>query len=111
MHLPHRISAIGAIVGYLHAGHQHRITACSRNILVEKGDIAQIVTLEFLPVALVGIEIDKQWMPLTGPVIGRQQQPVVAILVFARFARSEEHTSELQSLMRNSYAVFCLKKK
>src|SRR3546814_5939760 len=31
--------------------------------------------------------------------------PVVAIL------RSEEHTSELQSLMRISYAVFCLKKK
>src|SRR3546814_3365705 len=26
------------------------------------------------------------------------------------FARSEEHTSELQSLMRISYAVFCLKK-
>src|SRR3546814_7660484 len=25
--------------------------------------------------------------------------------------RSEEHTSELQSLMRNSYALFCLKKK
>src|SRR3546814_2718290 len=25
--------------------------------------------------------------------------------------KSEEHTSELQSLMRNSYAVFCLKKK
>src|SRR3546814_2045546 len=30
----------------------------------------------------------------------------------ARFGnRSEEHTSELQSLMRNSYAVFCLNKK
>src|SRR3546814_1638569 len=28
-----------------------------------------------------------------------------------RFLRSEEHTSELQSLMRISYAVFCLKKK
>src|SRR3546814_4651839 len=28
-----------------------------------------------------------------------------------RGARSEEHTSELQSLMRISYAVFCLKKK
>src|SRR3546814_1931714 len=27
------------------------------------------------------------------------------------FTRSEEHTSELQSLMRISYAVFCLKKK
>src|SRR3546814_10048134 len=31
---------------------------------------------------------------------------------FVRAAeRSEEHTSELQSLMRSSYAVFCLKKK
>src|SRR3546814_2818568 len=29
----------------------------------------------------------------------------------ASLARSEEHTSELQSLMRISYAVFCLKKK
>src|SRR3546814_5211275 len=29
----------------------------------------------------------------------------------ANLARSEEHTSELQSLMRISYAVFCLKKK
>src|SRR3546814_9175392 len=29
----------------------------------------------------------------------------------AMLARSEEHTSELQSLMRNSYAVFCLKNK
>src|SRR3546814_17402459 len=29
----------------------------------------------------------------------------------ARLPRSEEHTSELQSLMRISYAVFCLKKK
>src|SRR3546814_9253323 len=30
---------------------------------------------------------------------------------FCHFVRSEEHTSELQSLMRISYAVFCLKKK
>src|SRR3546814_3927560 len=29
----------------------------------------------------------------------------------AELARSEEHTSELQPLMRTSYAVFCLKKK
>src|SRR3546814_1323775 len=33
-------------------------------------------------------------------------RPTVSILI-----RSEEHTSELQSLMRISYAVFCLKKK
>src|SRR3546814_9534803 len=31
--------------------------------------------------------------------------------VLAAAGRSEEHTSELQSLMRISYAVFCLKKK
>src|SRR3546814_5092118 len=34
-----------------------------------------------------------------------------AIAVEERYSRSEEHTSELQSLMRISYAVFCLKKK
>src|SRR3546814_8928622 len=34
-----------------------------------------------------------------------------AHLVGDQDARSEEHTSELQSLMRISYAVFCLKKK
>src|SRR3546814_4545270 len=32
-------------------------------------------------------------------------------LIHRRSERSEEHTSELQSLMRISYAVFCLKKK
>src|SRR3546814_3175139 len=32
-------------------------------------------------------------------------------LCATRITRSEEHTSELQSLMRISYAVFCLKKK
>src|SRR3546814_10065598 len=36
--------------------------------------------------------------------------PLLDIAVTQR-ARSETHTSELQSLMRNSYAVFCLKKK
>src|SRR3546814_5698767 len=35
----------------------------------------------------------------------------VAILWQTAMGRSEEHTSELQSLMRISYAVFCLKKK
>src|SRR3546814_9972618 len=34
-----------------------------------------------------------------------------ALFQSSRAARSEEHTSELQSLMRISYAVFCLKKK
>src|SRR3546814_9989923 len=37
--------------------------------------------------------------------------PEVYVAESGLFFRSEEHTSELQSLMRISYAVFCLKKK
>src|SRR3546814_6076407 len=33
------------------------------------------------------------------------------LIQYLSYARSEEHTSELQSLMRISYAVFCLKQK
>src|SRR3546814_10203845 len=43
-----------------------------------------------------------------------EAEPPFGQFVFPRLAglrRSEEHTSELQSLMRISYAVFCLKKK
>src|SRR3546814_9709097 len=36
---------------------------------------------------------------------------ILVSLATVPIARSEEHTSELQSLMRISYAVFCLKKK
>src|SRR3546814_4935366 len=43
------------------------------------------------------------------PRRGRHRRAHGGRSVFAR--RSEEHTSELQSLMRISYAVFCLKKK
>src|SRR3546814_4537887 len=39
----------------------------------------------------------------------RGTDPNITVLALER--RSEEHTSELQSLMRISYAVFCLKKK
>src|SRR3546814_1061859 len=37
--------------------------------------------------------------------------PAVTAAIDGEFFRSEEHTSELQSLMRISYAVFCLQKK
>src|SRR3546814_2944052 len=39
------------------------------------------------------------------------QNKTQLLLARSTAARSEEHTSELQSLMRISYAVFCLKKK
>src|SRR3546814_3824096 len=53
------------------------------------------------PVA--SIEAMKMEAAITSPVDGVVERGVIG--------RSEEHTSELQSLMRISYAVFCLKKK
>src|SRR3546814_4539617 len=47
-------------------------------------------------------EIAVDVVPEEIPALERQRHPL---------HRSEEHTSELQSLMRISYAVFCLKKK
>src|SRR3546814_7657862 len=43
--------------------------------------------------------------------LARAQATLLSINNRAARVRSEEHTSELQSLMRISYAVFCLKKK
>src|SRR3546814_2672579 len=53
----------------------------------------------------------KAWSPRTGSRV--QHRTMTASLIDSRdfLDRSEEHTSELQSLMRISYAVFCLKKK
>src|SRR3546814_5670522 len=48
------------------------------------------------------------WAGTDGEVIGFDTGPGVGPI---NDWRSEEHTSELQSLMRISYAVFCLKKK
>src|SRR3546814_5938987 len=57
--------------------------------------------------------------PLAGPLAGLACWVVtdgkagmeIQCLGLAEALRSEEHTSELQALMRNSFAVFCLKKK
>src|SRR3546814_7448360 len=51
---------------------------------------------------VAGLQIQGPWRQ--GDVDLHRQQPV-------REGRSEEHTSELQSLMRISYAIFCLKNK
>src|SRR3546814_5726305 len=63
------------------------------------------------------------WSRLRGSALIGQGKPLrlfsPSVPFFTQFrnlltqqpVRSEEHTSELQSLMRNSYAVFCLKKK
>src|SRR3546814_5987901 len=53
-------------------------------------------------------ELASRWMTAED---ARERLPDLGKARDAASARSEEHTSELQSLMRISYAVFCLKKK
>src|SRR3546814_5339505 len=49
-------------------------------------------------------------VPVSAATAGQVQTPEQAYIIANSAVRSEEHTSELQSLMRISYAVFCLKK-
>src|SRR3546814_3459411 len=69
-------------------------------------DLGQIAA-EALQHHLGGVLLDAV---LVGPLAGLQGALDVDLGALAQI-RSEEHTSELQSLMRISYAVFCLKKK
>src|SRR3546814_4137712 len=57
-----------------------------------------------LPIDKIGALVDKHNQ-------GRSDEQRIVYVVDGVHGRSEEHTSELQSLMRISYAVFCLKKK
>src|SRR3546814_10832158 len=70
------------------------------------------------PASLVVLVLGSILLGLATPTEAASLGCVGAILLAGRAvgegtgqARSEEHTSELQSLMRSSYAVFCLKKK
>src|SRR3546814_1274647 len=59
---------------------------------------------------LVGSVLAGAVLALTGEPLF-DSRPLANVGVGMAVLRSEEHTSELQSLMRISYAVFCLKKK
>src|SRR3546814_8594765 len=62
----------------------------------------------FLPL-VIGASVSA--MGLVGMALAGDAGMAKASYLIFGIARSEEHTSELQSLMRISYAVFCLKKK
>src|SRR3546814_3202521 len=64
------------------------------------GDVADAVVA-----GLLDRRTDGRIYELGGPTVYSFREVMQLVL------RSEEHTSELQSLMRISYAVFCLKKK
>src|SRR3546814_4512278 len=69
----------------------------------------------------VGIALDPEIRAYMKTLTAAQREAAIAVMesqdgrfwlaIGSRIYRSEEHTSELQSLMRISYAVFCLKKK
>src|SRR3546814_9453317 len=68
------------------------------------------------PFNLRGVQKRKAGLASSKPAIRSPARPAgrvgpVGLRRSTRSDRSEEHTSELQSLMRISYAVFCLKKK
>src|SRR3546814_10759671 len=65
------------------------------------------------PEAILGRSkrLDQRFAVIGGKVIRCLERRACAGHETREVARSEEHTSELQSLMRNSYAVFCLNKK
>src|SRR3546814_6480769 len=70
--------------------------------------LAQIIALVGTGLATVALGLLAY--EIAGAKAGAVLGTAMAIKMVA-YIRSEEHTSELQSLMRISYAVFCLKKK
>src|SRR3546814_4561293 len=76
--------------------------------------IALFVLLPISPVSVLvfAAVIGLLWLstvPLTSGLVAQFFGTRHMAMLFGIVFRSEEHTSELQSLMRNSYAVFCLK--
>src|SRR3546814_8871463 len=84
---------------------------CADQLLIELADHSQIAALtELSRDPVLSFHADRAQ---SYPVAGGSAEEVLMLrpdLVVSP-PRSEEHTSELQSLMRISYAVFCLKKK
>src|SRR3546814_8249995 len=63
------------------------------------------------PVQIISVQLErKPWRDGIEALGTARANESVVIAAKVNETRSEEHTSELQSLMRNSYAVFCLKK-
>src|SRR3546814_5747327 len=115
-----RVDGAGDVEGHRRAGDpggvgriRARGEVCQRTVL-ELGD--DLLDDRVVTVTFVGLDggqgrvRDEPMMP-----VGREQLALLGAIRGQRLEpldpRSEEHTSELQSLMRISYAVFCLTKK
>src|SRR3546814_9508145 len=84
---------------------RHRLQLRADDPVLHGSQIAGLLNLVGQPVPLRS-EITSVGLPA-----GLSGNLLRALAVRIGIAKSEEHTSELQSLMRISYAVFCLKKK
>src|SRR3546814_8869024 len=71
----------------------------------------QVVALPDLYAGKIAAALDRQHPRDLFDILHLYENEGITDDLFRAFLRSEEHTSELQSLMRISYAVFCLKKK
>src|SRR3546814_7026259 len=102
------IEGMAAAIGIIAAG----------LIIVKGGEVRNLTTAAHIWLtAAIGITSGAGYFAVVIIAAGL----ALVLLILLRFVerrlpevedgRSEEHTSELQSLMRNSYAVFCLKKK
>src|SRR3546814_5319858 len=95
---PNPFSSLINIEGEIHGGDATQTSNTSHRVQLKVYDVTGGLVLERLPERVTGNRFHITW---NGRNAGGQScRP-----------RSEEHTSELQSLMRISYAVFCLKKK
>src|SRR3546814_4400184 len=84
------------------------------DITAFEAECRQATTLDQLKSLLDAIvrQFGFRWFALVHNVdLKRTTRKALLITTYPARWRSEEHTSELQSLMRISYAVFCLKKK
>src|SRR3546814_1165893 len=98
---------------------KHQATLAGKQ-LVERVFVSNLnavlrVVLANLAISVVPVEIVQAYANVQAlrviPLSDEWAQRRFALCFRSEESRSEEHTSELQSLMRNSSAVFCLKKK
>src|SRR3546814_8443868 len=94
--------------------HPRMDIAHAKELLGEILDDGEIVRRGFVPSASYISEGLAQWDKLRDEMMYANRwflDVAIDLDRLRQLLRSEEHTSELQSLMRTSYAVFCLKKK
>src|SRR3546814_1241865 len=91
-------SDLAAYTGSNFANHQLRVVDQSGNVIGSPGTAVGTAGSATVTVTVTGVDLSS----ITA----------IALQMSGAFSagRSEEHTSEIQSLMRNSYAGFCLKK-